>query len=59
MRVNLGLVPESELDQQVGVDGEIYYEMSYQIELTFSSTEISYTLVFKGKKYDAIEVEYL
>jgi hypothetical protein len=57
--IHVGRIPEHEVERLGRRDqASYYYKINYQIELTFILNEIRYVLIFKGKKYDAVEVKY-
>ncbi|KAI1439643.1 hypothetical protein F5Y02DRAFT_412086 [Annulohypoxylon stygium] len=42
---DLSHIPENELEQTLGVDGQMYYDLEYQIESIYRSASTEYTLI--------------
>ncbi|XDG05262.1 hypothetical protein ABKA04_004877 [Annulohypoxylon sp. FPYF3050] len=56
---DLSHIAENEFKQTLGVDGQMYYDLEYQIESIYRSASTEYTLIYKGKRYDTVTAEYV
>ncbi|PGH17827.1 hypothetical protein AJ80_04650 [Polytolypa hystricis UAMH7299] len=56
---NLGTIPESRINRERGTDGSEYYQVDFDIEVTCYRERIEFTLVYAGKRYDAVTKEYM
>ncbi|KAI0095718.1 hypothetical protein GGR51DRAFT_569345 [Nemania sp. FL0031] len=59
LTANLSSIPDDQIDQRLGVDGRMYYYLDFTIESVYHSASTEYTLIYKGKRYDTVEAEYV
>ena len=56
---DLSRIPNGAFPQKRGKDGKIYYEVNYEIEITFLSAFTKYELIHNGVNYGAVHAEYV
>lgn len=59
LTADLSCIPVGELTQKMGKDGQMYYVIYYEIEMTYHSAETKYALVYKSVKYASVTAEYV
>ncbi|KAJ8128518.1 hypothetical protein O1611_g5119 [Lasiodiplodia mahajangana] len=59
--LNSGLsqIPDNQLERRRGVNGRMYYCLEFSIEWIYYSASTQYKLIYKGQRYDAVEVHYV
>lgn len=56
---NLSNVPEGTFRQDRGADLQIYYTVSFEVEVSYSSAFIKYELICNGVNYGAVAADYV
>lgn len=56
---DLSLIPLAKFPIVVGADTKRYYKIVFDIEVTYFSAYTKYELIYQGKNYGAISVEYV
>jgi len=59
LRADFSSIPEHELYVELGKDGQAYYKLDFEIEVTFKSASLECRIVYKGKRYVTVESEFL
>ena len=59
LKADLSRIPEHELRQIKGLDGQKYYKICYQILITFFSASAKAELIYKGVNYGSVDMEWL
>ncbi|KAI0860930.1 hypothetical protein F4860DRAFT_477216 [Xylaria cubensis] len=59
LTADLSPIPENELDQRLGADGKMHYQVEFEVEAIYHSASTQYTLLHKGKRYDTVTAEYV
>jgi hypothetical protein len=54
LNADLGSIPEEQLRRKQGADGQMYHRIDHSIEMTVHSADITFALVYDGKKYGAV-----
>lgn len=44
---------------ELGEDGDLYYKVNFDIEMTCYSARTGFALIYKGKKYETVTTEYV
>ncbi|KAL8930745.1 MAG: hypothetical protein Q9208_000286 [Pyrenodesmia sp. 3 TL-2023] len=56
---DLSRIPLSQLPRTRGADGQLYYKIVYEIEITYHSGYTTYELIHDGINYGPIAAEYV
>ena len=59
VKADLSRLPLESLEQKTGVDGEEYYKIEYEVEVTYYSAHTKCELIYDGKNYGAVKAEYV
>jgi len=59
LKADLRNIPKEELNQEHGMNNEMFYKIDFEIEMTMLSANITFALVYKGKRYPAVPFEFL
>lgn len=59
VRGNLSRVPMQNFPKVIGADGEFYYEIKFEVEVTYYSAYTKYELIHGGVNYGAVAAEYV
>ena len=52
-------LPTSSFPIKIGADGREYYEIDYELEITFYSAHTTYELIYNNVNYGAVSAEYV
>ncbi|KAI0865907.1 actin-like ATPase domain-containing protein [Xylaria cubensis] len=55
---DLNKIPKDKLEKEKGADGQLYYKIGFQIQMTCHSANISFDLLHEGIKYGSVETDY-
>ena len=58
-KADLSLVPLAAFPKVTGADGRSYFEVAYEIEITYYSAYTKYELIYDGKNYGPVAAEYV
>jgi hypothetical protein len=59
VKADFSTIPEADFKRIKGPDGQWYYQIWFEIEMTCYSAKKRFVLVHKQKKYDTVEVDYM
>jgi hypothetical protein len=59
LNADISSIPRHELNQEPGDDGRMYYKIDFEIEMAIHSAKLEFTLVYQGKKYHTVDMEFL
>ncbi|KAI0973835.1 hypothetical protein F4678DRAFT_459322 [Xylaria arbuscula] len=59
LSADLSSIPDNQLGTRLGVDGRMYYYLEFDIESVYHSASTQYTLIYKEKRYDTVNAEYV
>ena len=59
LKADLSTVPLSDISIGRGADGKKYYELDFEVEVTYLSAYTKYELIYNGVNYGAIHAEYV
>jgi hypothetical protein len=59
LTADLTHIPISTFKKKKGIDGRMYYEVKFAIEMTCHSAHTTYALIVDGIKYDTVTAEYV
>lgn len=59
LSADLTCIPAESIEETVGKDGQVYYQVGCHIETVFGSASTKYTLVHEGKYQSVTSVKYL
>ena len=52
-------IPTNNFPTTIGKDGLLYYEINYEVEITYYSAYTKYELIYDGKNYGPVSAEYV
>ena len=52
-------IPTHNLPISIGRGGQLYYDLKYQIEITYYSAYTKYELIYNGTNYGPVSAEYV
>lgn len=58
LRADLSRIPKHGLEKKTGADGESWYVIEYEVEITYYSAFTKYELIHEGINYGAVTAEY-
>ncbi|RYP73513.1 hypothetical protein DL771_003552 [Monosporascus sp. 5C6A] len=59
VEADISHIPESQLTQRRGADGNLYYVVDAKLEAVYHSASTSWTLIHKGQRYNTVKAEYV
>lgn len=59
LNADLSRVPKNEFLQEFGADNKMYYEVHFEIEVTYFSAYTKYELFYDDVNYGAVSAEYI
>ena len=59
LTADLSKIPAHRLPTKMGADGRDYYDIQFEIEVTFYSTYTTYELIYDGINYGIVASEYV
>ncbi|RYP14822.1 hypothetical protein DL765_006123 [Monosporascus sp. GIB2] len=59
VEADISHIPDSQLTQKRGVDGNMYYVVDAKLESVYHSASTSWTLIHKGQRYNTVKAEYV
>ncbi|RYP52061.1 hypothetical protein DL768_002744 [Monosporascus sp. mg162] len=59
VEADISHIPENQLTQKRGVDGNMYYVVDIKLEAIYHSASTSWTLIHKGQRYNTVKAEYV
>ncbi|KAG8164168.1 hypothetical protein KVR01_006086 [Diaporthe batatas] len=55
---DLSLIPESQMVKRRGTDGFMYFSTDGEIEIVYRAQTIRFTLIYKGVRYNSVNVDF-
>ena len=59
VKADLSQIPIATFPKLMGADGQFYYRVCIDVEVTYYSAYTSYELIYQGKNYGPVRVEYV
>ncbi|KAI1324220.1 hypothetical protein F5Y16DRAFT_412140 [Xylariaceae sp. FL0255] len=59
LTADLSAIPDAQMDQKQGADGQMWYNVAFEIEAVYHSASTQYCLIYKGVRYESVTAEYV